>query len=318
MNSQPSDVSTKNTKAEILRAYEDLRQQLSADKQMQLAPAQKEERKKEEKTILDKTTACKPDSLEQDVNNIKRKVSASLDGLLTDLSKESQVLQELRQAIEIERKNLEEVRNIQLADDALKLLIDEYDQKRSDSSEEIERKQKEREREEDEYQYNLKLKRRKEEDEYEQKRQQQKAKWEQEIRIREEELAKKEKEFNEQRAEFERLKAEVESYPKRQEQLIERVKMEVSQTLKKDFEIEKKLMEQDWSAKVQMLEIKTANLQETIKNQLVEIKSLKDALNQASAQSQKLAATVIESVSGGKYIKETANLSIKAKESAGE
>ena len=57
------------------------------------------------------------------------------------------------------------------------------------------------------------------------------------------------------------------------------------------------MLEQEWRSEKQAGAIRVENLEETVKRQTQEMAALKEALTTATAQSQTLAATVIESVS---------------------
>ncbi len=81
--------------------------------------------------------------------------------------------------------------------------------------------------------------------------------------------------------------------------------------MKKDFAVEKQMFEQKSQAEKSLLEVKTANLEETVKAQTAEVVSLKKSLAEAHQQSQSLATSVVESAAA---IRQKAQESVEREE----
>lgn len=307
----PLPVSIKSTKAELFKAYDAMREEYAALKQNELHPTAQAAQKKEENTLLQKTAQVSPATIEQDVVALRKKMNVALDDMLQQLHTAATTAQDLRQAIDVEKRYLEEARQMKLADDTLQVLIAEYDAKKKEfelsrtiavqrDAEESEKKKKEREREEEEYVYALKLRRRKAEDAYEAEQMKQRAQEDVEREEKQKQLLMREEKVQQQQQEFLQLTQRVEAFPEQQETAVRQAKTELETALRKDFDVEKQLSEQRWKTEKAMFDAKVAGLQEAMTHQTEEVASLKKALEQASQHAQSLATTVVESVSRAK------------------
>jgi len=306
--------SQKSTKVELLRAYEEIRQEHERLKQQQLQPLAESVRKKEETQLLEKVVSWSPGILEQDIFAVRKKANQTLEELLAHLTQEAVRLQEIREAIGIEKKYLEEVRNIKLADETLQMLFIEHDQKQQEFflkhkemedalTEEMNKRKKDWLREQEEYDYDLKIKRRAEEDRYQAELTKRRAIVEEEWRLKEKSLVEREELLKTQEAEFIRLRSQVQTLPDEINEAVEQANASLKDSLQKEFDVETRMLSQEWKADKQILEARIMALQETLKNQSVELRVTKDSFLQANQQAQTLAATVIESVSGVKQVK---------------
>ena len=308
---EPSQAFAKRTKAEILAAYQELRQQVEEQKKEQLPLPTREAQRREDAAILERTAQYTPASIEEDVLELKKRVISSLDEVQTALMKESAVLPDVRQAIEIERRGLAELRQIVLADNALQTLIAQYDEKRMELETEMTRKRREWEQEEEEYVYQLKLKRRKEEDEYELQRLKKRAAWQAEMEEKEKQLRQREELLAAQEDELAKLREQTDRFPVERDEAIKRAVEQRVTELNKEFGHERQLLTQEATATKQMLEAKIETARQTVEHQMTEIHSLKQALAEATHQAQILATTVVENVSGAKHMKEALQASVE-------
>ena len=296
-----SAVPVKRTKAELLAEFEEIKRKYEELKG-QSSPGQLDLKKKESAAVLQKTAVYTPSNLEDEISSLRKKVQTSLDELSGSLSEESKKLIEIQGAIVIEADRLKEARQIDLASQALDVLINDYEAKereftiKGDAAAEalaqgMARQKKDWEREQEEYAYNLKTERKKEEEAYE-------VEWTKKETARKEALARREAELQEKEAVLATRQAEIQKMEKDAREQTEK-------TLQKDFAVDKRLAEQEGQAEKNLNEMKIIGLQETIKNYALEIKSLKDALAASSQHAQTLAATVIEGMSGMKQAKAT-------------
>lgn len=306
---QKQAITERSAKADLFKAYQEMKEKMESLGENQLPLPQQAEIKKEEERILEKTAVLLPQNLEENISALNKKVQETLNGLRDKLINESEKLSQLRQAIAIETKRLEETRHIKLADDTLQILIADYELKEKELAkrlkeaelslnEEIEQKRKTWEREQEEYKYNLKIERKKDDDLHELERARKQAVWREEIAKKENELKAWEENLNQRSKEFENMKAEISSFAVKLESAVERAKKEQAITLQKDFAVQKQMAEQQWGAKENILEAKIENLQEILKNQSLEIVSLKKSLAEASQRAQNLATAIVENASG--------------------
>ena len=299
----------KNTKAELLAAFEEMKEKYEETKKQQ-APASLAAQM-EEKELLAKTANFTPNNLNGEIDNLRRSIQGNLNELAEKITTESEKLLSVRAAIELEAKRLKEAKNIELGAMAMDALVADYEEKQKElemkkqTAEEelsanITKQKTDWEREREEYEYNKKTERKKEEDDYNSQIAKKKSQWQDEINQREMELREKEEVMAKRAEEIRQLEELADNYSNKLAEAENTAQEKIVAELNKDFAVEKRISEQERLAEKNMLEAKIFALQETIKNQIMEIKSLKDALNIANQQAQTLAATVVESMAGMK------------------
>lgn len=308
-------LSGRSSKAEIFKAYEEIKAKFEQKKEDEADSPQREVAKKREINILETTARYSPESLDNDLNNLSRKIQFNLNEIKEQLTGESCKLGEMRQAVDIKKKELEELYQIQVTADALKILITDYEVKQQELEtskkilelsldEEIKNKKKNWEREQEEYLYALKTSRQKEINDYTLKRVKEQEEWQKNIDVKENELRARETKLEEQETELSSLKQTAAGFPDKLSAEVARAEAEKTRILTTEFNHEKQLSEQKWLAEKGIMEVQISNLQEIIKKQTEEASSLKNALAAANASAQSLAVTVIEGASGLKQIKE--------------
>jgi len=190
------EVSEKNTKAEILKAYETLLTDVQNAKANVPKQVQEEKQRKE---TLDKVANVSNDGIVKSITNLKSGLSNSLDEILKSLSDEFKKLEEIRAAIVLEKKSLEDLYALSANTDSLAAMLlaqkekkENFEKEMKDKAEafdnemiskksqwEIDKARqkaeekeytdeqtKRRKREEEEYTYNLKIRRQKEQDDF--------------------------------------------------------------------------------------------------------------------------------------------------------
>ena len=303
------EITQRSTKADLFKAYQAMREKTDSLNANQLPLSQQAEINQEEEKILAKTANLLPQNLDENISALNQKVQETLNSLRDKLISESEKLSQLRQAISIETKRLEEAHNIKLANDTLQILIADYELKQKELdkrlieaelslNEAIEQKRKIWEREQEEYKYNLKIERKQADDLREMERTKKKAVWQEEIDKKTNELTAQEENLNQRLKELENMKVEISGFPAKLELAIEKVKKEQALILQKDFAVQKQLAEQQRDSEKNILEAKIENLQEILKNQNLEITSLKKSLSEANQRAQNLATVIVENASG--------------------
>jgi len=321
-------VSKTSTKQAIFEAYEEL---LGEMKEQRNPKEIQENRDKE--AVVTRASSQTRDTFSKHLAELKIGLNKQLDEVGDTMINEIRQLTEIREAIAIEKKNLEELYKIHTQAESLMALIQLQDEKKQlfesemaavketwqkekmefelSLKEQKNQADKDRKREEEDYRYTLTLKRRKEQDQFEEASQAQerelaekKADFEKEIREREIQMAAREKEFED-------LKAQAALFPAELEKAVKRAEKSISDTLLQQFEVEKKLlaMTTDTELKlkeqtIQTLEAKVRELENTIKqlsskNETAE-KTVKDIAIKAIESSAKVQLFNTGSVPGGK------------------
>lgn len=311
------EITIKNTKAELFQAFQEMKEKFEEKQKNQLPLPQTASLKRDETKILEKTKNLLPEKLEDEIASLNKKIQSNLADVKNELIAESEKLFEIRKAIGIESKKLEEVYNIKLAENTLQTLIADFEAKSKEmekkknleetaADEETVAKKKTRERDEEEYQYQLKIQRKKEQDEYELAQAKKRAEWQDKLGKKIIELDEREQSINSRLGETENMKKEIESFPKKLEAAEKAARQEIQKELEKDFAIQKKITETQWSSEKKMFEAKINGLAETIKSQSAEAAVLKKSLSEANQRAQNLAIAIVQNTTGLKLPKNEA------------
>jgi hypothetical protein len=329
------EISTKNTKAQILEAYEKLLAQVKSSKNE--VPKQAQEEKLRFATV-EKVAKVSETGITSEIGALKNRVGSSLDELGQKLTNEFKKLEEIREAISIEKKSLEDLYSLTATTDSLAAMIlaqkeqkeqfetewkakkEAFEQemaelrtlwkleKEKQLSEEKEYNaelKKKRVREEEEYQYKLKIERQKEKDNYEA----QKLKLEKELA---EKQAAFEKEFEERKTKIEEAETELVELRKKNEAFPEELSKAVEQTykttteklnLQHKFETELKEKEVDGELKLKAQTITALN--QKIKEMEITIKELSQKTATAELSVKDIAMKAIESSAKPYYMEKT-------------
>ena len=243
------------------------------------------------------------------------------------MSDEFRKLEEIRAAIAVEKKSLEDLYSLSANTDSLAAMLLVQKEKKETFEKEMKEKSeafateiatqkeqweyvktkqkteekeyteelnKRRKREEEEYVYNQKIHRQKEQDEYDTKRLQlekelvdKKAKFEQDISLRELNLKNTE-------AELAELRRNNEEFPVKLEKTLKDKEAEVSKQLQAKYGFDIQMMEKQNVADIRLKDQIIASLQEKIKEQQELLKEYADKANRAEAGVKEIAVKAIE------------------------
>jgi hypothetical protein len=327
------NVSKINTKQEILVAYEDLVNELKEQK----SPKEQQDQLEKE-NLLSRVSSQSKDSFIKHVSELKIQLNKQLDEIGDSMLAEIRQLTDIREAIGLGRKDLEELYKIKTEGESLMALVQLQEEKKQEFTSEMETqrqawikekeefekqtkeqkiiKEKERKREEEEYAYNLNLKRKKEQDIYEQQKQmmerevaENKASFEKEMNEREQNIVAKENELSE-------LRDKVTRFPQELDKTLKQAVKDNSEKLLQQFEIEKKLLLKETETEIklkdqaiQTLELKVKELENSIKQLSLKSetaeKTVKDIAIKAIESAGKV--QVYETTTGGRSKKDTDN-----------
>lgn len=306
-------VSGKNTKNEILEAYEQLLKEVQANKS---GDTKKQAEQEQKQKTVEKAASHSNEDIVKNIANLKVMLNGSLDKLEDNLLKEFRKFTEVKEAIESEEQRLKDVYEIHVNIDSLEALLlaqkekkvqfeTEMNEKRQTFETEMaatrekwerekkqweqtfkeqkEQKEKERKREEEEYTYNLKLQRKKEEDDYNHRRQ-----------MQEQELAEKEKEWKEKESEYQELKKQVAEHPAQLEEAVKKAREEVTNTLTTQYNYEKDLYQKEINGDIKLYQQTIKNLETKISEQNKLIDQLTQKADLSSDQVKEIAMKALE------------------------
>jgi hypothetical protein len=321
------EVSTKNTKTEILEAYEKLLKEVRQAKTN--VPKQIQEEKLKQETV-NKVADITQHSITEDINSLKSGLSKSLDDILSSLIREFQQLEDIRSAIKVEKQTLEDLYGLSVSTDSLAAMLlaqkekkDSFEREMKEMKDvfasEINEKKaywdieknkqkaaekdyldelnKKRNREDDEYQYKLKISRQKEQDDYDAR----KALLDKELTEKknafEREIALREATVKSAEAELDELRKNSADFPERLDRALADLKHSVTENLQTRQDFDLQLIKSQNQAEIRLKDQLIKSLQEKIQELQSQLKEYSDKASLAEAGVKDIAMKAIENSS---------------------
>jgi hypothetical protein len=330
--------SSKSTKTEILKMYDELfqeKEQLEARIKQLLKEKQAAEKKASQiveqgRTDERPTVPSTIDHIIETLSVLRPGFGDAVSELSAKLLAEASKLDELRRKVEAETQQLESLHGLQVTDETLDQLIQEYIEKSTTFESETKQRQeafeqemaekqnawqKEREeharfirerdettkkteqREAAEYKYDLELSRKLDNDQYEQQQEQLRKALEDFEETKKKEWVEREKRIAGQEQEFTELQTKVEKFPKELETAIKKAREEGTEFARRQTKVKADLRAKEAEGERRVYELKIQSLEDTIEKQLQQINSLSTQLDIAVKQAQALAVKAIEGAS---------------------
>jgi len=324
----------KNTKAEILAAFNELLQekktvesQLAGAKLVEPARNQKPTSAPEIKQTLTQPSQQKMQSIIEGLNRLQLNFGGSISTLSEHLSLESAKLQEVQQSVAEQVQQLEALHDLEVNEESLETLVEQYEESYKTFNEELSQRRqtleqemtqakkawakkqeehrrtikerndsqtKTRQREGQEYTYNLTLQRKIDTQAYEQEKQ----RLYQDLAELQESQEKlwvgREDAIAQREKRFEELKSKVEAFPKELEAATKRAKEEGKGIAYHQAKVKVDLLGKEVEGSKRTYELQIQSLQETIENQEARIQKLSQQLDATLKQVQDLAVKAIE------------------------
>jgi hypothetical protein len=318
-------ISTSNTKAQIISAYNELLKKLETKSQDN--PKEVQERKEATQTV-ESAQKNSEDGILKEITKIKTSFTESLDKIQENLIVEHKKLAEIQSAIKIEKKQLENLYGLSSNADSFAAILLAQKESRESFEEEMkegketfqnemaeakakwekekaenEAKLKEekeqtiktRKREEEEYNYVLQQKRKKETDAYELKKQDQEIALKEKKLVFEKEFAEREKTILEKEKEFSELKKASEQFPKELEKAINETKTQLEDKLTTEFDYEKNLIAKETEGTINLKDLQIETLQNKIKEMEAQLKATSQKAEISEKSVKDIALKAIES-----------------------
>jgi len=133
MQAKPKQISEKNTKSEILQAYQELIQQVTQSIEPDSVSL-------ERKQVIDSAAKDTIEKVVQDLTSLRLSVNQTIGNLTEKFTEETEKLSNLQKAIQLADTELEEVQRIKVVSGMLQKLIETHKQKEEELNQEIERK----------------------------------------------------------------------------------------------------------------------------------------------------------------------------------
>ncbi|HZH78630.1 MAG TPA: kinetoplast-associated protein [Archangium sp.] len=292
-----------------------------------VVPAKEEEaRHSHAKNVLSEVSGLTAESAVKKVTEAGLTINKTLGGINEQVMSLVEELKKLDEAIHLKTDELEALHGKDTAASAIDVLVAEYDRKKAEQQEELERLQKEladtrakfaadmatereaaelaRKRAEEAYTYDIQLLRKKEQDAFaEQLRQQaaterdRKEKLEKEWATREESLKLREKELED-------LRKQVADFPAVMKKETDTAAAIAGNRVKGEWELKLTLAQKDAETAQRVASMEIASLKETNARQAQALQALQSELVEAKRQVQTIAEKALESASGARALAE--------------
>jgi hypothetical protein len=316
-------IRAKRTKTEIQREFDEIQEQ-SADAREAADPKIEEASRRHETEVREAVEGVTVEAVVQRISGLGLEISKALSGLSGKLTEEVQLLASVREAVGLERKELDRLHKIDVAATALDQLVQDYARQKQELETEIatrrsawEEEAARADRERKEQEEALKKQRQREGEDFEYKKTQERKKaqdkHDEEIRVQEKKNQEKqealekswqlrEAALKEREEELMRLRKEAEAFPKRLEAestaAAERARREAEARLQQETLVMKK----DAEAEKRFGELRVKTLEETVAHQQAQIAALEKQLVDAKQQVQDIAVKAIEGASGARAL----------------
>ena len=313
----------KRPKAEIQQEFSAIRDEVQADRESADAKADELARHKESE-IRQAVDGISVDTVVEQISKLGLEVSRSLSGISEKLVEEVSRLASLRQAVALERQELERLHKIDVAATALDQMVQDYEQQKAQLESEIaaqrssweesvqtaerERKEqeealkKQRQREIDDYEYKKNLERKRAQDKYDEDLRQQEKKNKERQEELEKSWAQREGTLREQEEELARLRKEVSDFPARLQREIQQAAEKAAHDARQQSEQQTVLLKKEAESDRRIAELQIKTLEDMVARQNAQIQAMQKQMDEAKKQVQDIAVRAIEGASGARAL----------------
>jgi len=273
------------------------------------------------------------ESVAQKITTTNLEISRTLTDLSQKLIAEVENLNNVRDAVALETREIERLHKIDIAATALDQMVEEYQtekakleaeisaQRTTWDSEQLERERdqkeseeslkKQRQREVENYEYQKNLERKKAQDKYDEDVRLQEKKNKEKQETLEKTWQQREAALKEKEEEWARLKKEVEEHPARTKREIDAAVKTAVQAAEQRLDQLFALSSKDAEADKRIAEMQIKSLQEIAARQTAEIEALHRQLDEAKKQVQDIAVKAIEGASGANALAHVNQIAIE-------
>jgi len=316
-------VRAKRARAEVQQEFEQVRQEVEAARESADVKAEETARlhAAEARQAVDGVTV---ESVIRGISGLGLEMSKALADLSGKLAEEVERLSTVREAVSLERAELQRLHKIDVAATALDQLVQDYARQKEHLETEIaaqraaweeesrntERERKEQEenlkkaraRELEEYEYKKNLERKKAQDKYEEDQRLQEKKNKERQEALEKSWQQRETALKEQEQELQRLRKEAQDFPEMVKTESDKAAVLASKAAQQKYEQEILLLKREAEAEKRLSSLQVKTLEETIARQAAQLAALQKQVDDAKQQVQDIAVKAIEGASGAKAL----------------
>jgi hypothetical protein len=316
-------VRAKRTKAETQSEFEEIEAQSAAARES-ADPKIEEAARRHEFEVRETVEGVTVESAVQRISALGVEISRALSGLSGKLTEEIQLLASVREAVALERKELERLHQIDVAATAVDQLVQDYGRQKleleteiaarraaweqeaaradRDRKEQEEAIKKQRQREAEDFEYRKTQERKKAQDKYDEEIRVQEKKNQEKQETLEKGWQLREAALKEREEELARLRKESETFPKRLEVEANAAAERARRDLEARMQQEILVMKKDAEAEKRIGELRVKTLEEAVAHQQGQIAALEKQLADAKQQVQDIAVKAIEGASGARAL----------------
>jgi hypothetical protein len=314
----------RKSRVETEEAFSALEKEVSEQEPIDATADEHEKRRRDE--LRQSVEAITVEVVTQRIAGLSVDVTRALGQVSEQLLGQVHELEGLREAVALEKEELERLHQVDVATTAVNALVADYAAKREQLQSEQEetragwmqeekvreqqRKEQEeafkkaRDREIEEYEYKKALERKKAQDKFDEQMQ----KLEKQNRERQETLDKgwqqREAVLTEREAELNELRAQVDGFPARLKQEVESSVAASVENLKREQETRVQLLTKDFESNGRVSALHVKALEEQLARQTAQIADLQQQLQLAKQQVQEIAIKALDSAAGAKTLEE--------------
>ncbi len=269
---------SKKTKMEILEEYNQLLKKMEElnDKAKHVHDSNSQE-------LIQKSRAYDLNTLSTLFSTLKASVNTHLNQLYEAMLIEVKKFQELQQASDLLRHQLEVDHAVCVSAEALKNLVQTYNEKTAAFTAEIENVKKNWDREKEEHEYSTKIARQRDQELYEA-----------EAQKKEQIYAERERALKQKEDEIRRLDEQVKKISLNLEIEFKNREKELAASMRSDFDRRLMLIQKDWEAKRDLQDIEMKNVRAQLEKQQLEASIFRKEAELANKKAQELAVKIIE------------------------
>jgi len=313
----------RRSKAEIQQEFAGIQAEVSAAKEA-LQPKAEEAARMHEADVRKAVEGVSVDAVVHRISELGLQVSGALAQLSEKLVREVQSLTSAREAVELERAELERLHKLDVAAAALDQMLQDFAREKERLEAETnaqraawEEEARAKERERKEYDENLRKQRQREAEDFEYKksieRKKAQDKYEEEMRLLEKKNQEKqealEKRWQQREAalkdseeELLRLRKEAAELPERLKREAEQAAAQATRAAESRLQQELTLLKKDRESEKQLAELQIKTLQEALARESEQMAALHKQLDEAKRQVQEIAVKAIEGASGAQAL----------------
>jgi hypothetical protein len=310
-------------KQEVEREFATIEHEAAASREAANAKAEESARLREAE-VRQAVEGATVETVVQRISGLGLDISRALGELSDKLTQEVNLLASVREAVALERKELERLHKIDIAATALDQMVQDYAREKQRLEAEVaaqraeweeesrtaerERKEqdetlrKQRQREIEDYEYKKQLERKKAQDKYDEEIRLQEKKNQERQEALDKSWQQREAALKEREEELARLRKEAEALPLRLKQEADAAAKEAARAADARYEQQMLVLKKDAEAERRVAELQVKSLEEMVGRQAVQIAALEKQLADAKQQVQDIAVKAIEGASGAKAL----------------